>query len=45
LTLYHRGNRLEVTAEKISSRYGHRVAPATISRWLSEHPALTTPHS
>src|SRR5580704_15203165 len=26
----------------IPSRYGHRVAPSTISRWLAEHPALTT---
>jgi transposase-like protein len=42
LTLYDRGNTLEETAEKISSRYGHRVAPSTISRWLTEHPALTT---
>jgi len=42
LTLYDRGNTLEATAEKISSRYGHRVAPSIISRWLSEHPALTT---
>ena len=42
LTLYDRGNTLEATAEKISSRYGHRVAPSTISRWLAEHPALTT---
>jgi ATP-dependent exoDNAse (exonuclease V) beta subunit len=42
LSLYDRGNTLEATAEKISSRYGHRVAPSTISRWLSEHPALTT---
>jgi DNA-directed RNA polymerase subunit RPC12/RpoP len=42
LTLYNRGNTLEATAEKISSRYGHRVAPSTISRWLSEHPTLTT---
>src|ERR1700726_1106394 len=41
-TLYDRGNTLEETAEKISSRYGHRVAPSTISRWLAEHPALTT---
>src|ERR1700674_1322837 len=41
-TLYDRGNTLEATAEKISSRYGHRVAPSTISRWLAEHPALTT---
>jgi DNA-directed RNA polymerase subunit RPC12/RpoP len=42
LSLYDRGNTLEATSEKISSRYGHRVAPSTISRWLSEHPALTT---
>src|SRR5258708_6999334 len=42
LTLYDRGNTLEATAEKISSRYGHRVAPSTISRWLGEHPALKT---
>jgi len=41
-SLYDRGNTLEATAEKISSRYGHRVAPSTISRWLSEHPALST---
>jgi transposase-like protein len=41
-TFYDRGNTLEATAEKISSRYGHRVAPSTISRWLAEHPALTT---
>jgi DNA-directed RNA polymerase subunit RPC12/RpoP len=41
-TLYDRGNTLESTAEKISSRYGHRVAPSSISRWLAEHPALTT---
>jgi DNA-directed RNA polymerase subunit RPC12/RpoP len=33
-TLYDRGNTLEATAEKISSRFGHRVAPSTISRWL-----------
>src|ERR1700693_1506244 len=43
-TLYDRGNTLEATADKISSRYGHRVAPSTISRWLAEHPALTTYH-
>jgi transposase-like protein len=42
LSLYDRGNTLEATADKISSRYGHRVAPSTISRWLSEHPTLTT---
>jgi hypothetical protein len=42
LTLYDRGNTLEETAAKISSRHGHAVAPSTISRWLSAHPALTT---
>lgn len=42
LTLYNRGNTLEETAAKISSRHGHAVAPSTISRWLSQHPALTT---
>jgi transposase-like protein len=42
ITLYDRGNALESTARKISSRYGHRAAPSTISRWLAEHPALTT---
>jgi hypothetical protein len=41
-TLYDRGTTLEATAEKISSRYGHRVAPSTISRWLTAHPSLTT---
>jgi hypothetical protein len=41
LTLYDRGNTLEATAEKISFRHGHRIAPSTISRWLAEHPALT----
>src|ERR1700751_2415922 len=41
-TFYDRGNTLETTAEKISSRFGHPVAPSTISRWLSEHPSLTT---
>ena len=41
LTLYDRGNTLEETAAKISSRHGHAVAPSTISRWLSQHPSLT----
>jgi hypothetical protein len=40
LTLYDRGNTLAATAAKISSRFGHRVAPSTISRWLAEHTAL-----
>src|SRR5271157_2109550 len=42
LTQYDRGNTLEETARKISSRHGHPVAASTISRWLSEHPGLTT---
>ena len=42
LTFYDRGNTLEETAAKISSRHGHAVVPSTISRWLSEHPSLTT---
>jgi transposase-like protein len=42
LSLYDRGNTLEATAEKISSRYGHQVAASTISRWLAQHPTLTT---
>jgi DNA-directed RNA polymerase subunit RPC12/RpoP len=41
-TLHDRGNTLEETADKISSRHGHQVAPSTISRWVSEHPTLTT---
>jgi hypothetical protein len=41
-TLYDRGATLEETAARISSRHGHRVAPSTISRWLSQHPRLTT---
>lgn len=42
LTQYDRGSTLQETAEKISSRHGHPVSPSTISRWLSEHPKLTT---
>src|ERR1700682_5469351 len=41
-TLYDRGNTLEATAEKLSSRYGHRVAASTISRWLPAEPARAT---
>jgi hypothetical protein len=32
LTLYDRGDTLEATAAKISSRYGHRVAPRSRGR-------------
>ena len=42
LTLYNRGLSLEDTARRLSSRHGHSVSPATISRWLAAHPGLTT---
>ena len=42
LTLYNRGLSLEDTADRLSSRHGHSVSPATISRWLAAHPGLTT---
>jgi PD-(D/E)XK nuclease superfamily protein len=42
LTTYNRGYSLEETSRRLSSRHGHTVSPATISRWLAEHPDLTT---
>jgi len=42
LTAYNRGYSLEDAARRLSSRYGHAINPATISRWLSAHPGLTT---
>lgn len=42
ITLYDRGHSLAETARRISSRHGHRVAPSTISRWLAQHPTLTS---
>jgi transposase-like protein len=42
LTTYHRGFSLEDTSRRLSSRYGHAINPATISRWLAAHPRLTT---
>jgi hypothetical protein len=42
LTAYNRGLLLEDTARRLSSRHGHTVNPATISRWLASHPGLTT---
>src|ERR1022692_3390994 len=42
LTDYNRGHSLEEVSRRHSSRYGHAVSPATISRWLSAHPGLTT---
>ena len=42
LTAYNQGHSLEDAARRLSSRYGHAINPATISRWLSAHPGLTT---
>jgi len=42
LTAYNRGFSLEDTGRRLSSRHGHTVNPATISRWLAAHPGLTT---
>jgi transposase-like protein len=42
LTTYNRGHSLEDTSQRLSSRYGHRINPATISRWLAAYPRLIT---
>jgi transposase-like protein len=42
LTAYNQGHSLEDAARRLSSRHGHAINPATISRWLSAHPGLTT---
>jgi hypothetical protein len=42
MSLYNRGYTLAQTAAKISSRFGRRAAPSTVSRWIAEHPTLTT---
>ena len=42
LSTYNRGYPLEETSRRLSSRYGHAISAATISRWLAEHPRLTT---
>jgi len=42
LTEYNRGHSLEEVSRRLSSRHGHSINPATISRWLSAHPGLTT---
>jgi transposase-like protein len=42
LSTYNRGYSLEETSRRLSSRHGHTVHPATISRWLAAHPRLTT---
>jgi hypothetical protein len=42
LATYNRGCSLEETSRRLSSQYGHRIDPATLSRWLTAHPRLTT---
>ena len=42
LSTYNLGYSLAATAAKLSSRYGHSINPSTISRWLSQHPTLTS---
>jgi hypothetical protein len=42
LTAYNQGHSLEDVSRRLSSRHGHAINPATISRWLSAHPGLTT---
>jgi len=40
--MFNRGLSLDEAASRLSSRHGRKISPSTISRWLSEHPALTT---
>ena len=42
LTAYNLGHSLDEVSRRLSSRHGHAINPATISRWLSAHPGLTT---
>ncbi len=42
ISTYNLGYSLSGTAAKISSRYGHTVALATLSRWINLHPSLTS---
>jgi transposase-like protein len=42
ITRYNLGYSLDETAEKVRTRYGHRVARSTIAGWLAEHRSLTT---
>ena len=42
LSIYNHGYSLDETSRRLSSRHGHTVSPATISRWLAAHPRLTT---
>lgn len=42
ITTYNLGHSLSETRERLSSRYGHAVSAATISRWVNQHQELTT---
>jgi hypothetical protein len=42
LSTYNCGYTLDEASRRLSSRYGHTINPATISRWLAAHPRLTT---
>jgi hypothetical protein len=42
ITQYDLGYSLEKTADKIRSKYGHKVGRSTIAAWLAEHRSLTT---
>ncbi|MGT2501262.1 PD-(D/E)XK nuclease family protein [Bradyrhizobium guangxiense] len=42
LPLFNLGHSLAETAERLAARYGNRIDPATISRWITRHPRLTT---
>lgn len=42
MTLYNRGYSLSETSARISNRYGHKIHPSTISRWLDAHKRLAT---
>lgn len=42
ITLYELGHSLTDTANKISSRHGHRVGRSKIASWLADHRSLRT---
>jgi transposase-like protein len=42
LTAYNRGYSLDEVSRRLSSRYGYKVNPSTISRWLATHEHIAT---
>jgi hypothetical protein len=42
ITLYDLGYPLPEVVAKLKSRYGHTVAPSSLSAWIAEHKELTT---